>query len=1023
MLLLMTLLPFGMWAQNYDLWVNGIQVTEDNRNDVTSAENNNGDPQVTYNPETFTLILDNATLTGTDIYHAGILSGLNSLTISIKGENTIVPNDSCTAIRANAEGAQTLTIVKGSDNCSLSLNSSRPIRDFNALTLTGVHWNWGEDYTYGIGNFGYGNGYGLIGATGGEADNVTLSDEALYPPSMFIAGMELGFEYDNGNKLFYAIDYADTSLEDVAETELNIQEPFVTLLGPCTVTAYTQNGDFKSTTVKGKLFGLSETSLSTVLGKVSTLQAPTLQPSIEDSDGLTCQFSSSAVADFSNIATINEETGEITVNGAGSVSFAVNITDKSQETICTVLNQNDLTFTLTVADGYPIQINNGETLIQITEENRKHVLGENNTTVQFDGKNTLILNGANIAGITIESTDLLPSGLNVYLKGNNAISGTYIIDSNGYNDPIPVTFTTNEVTPGNLTFTYVAGAAALNDVDGAFRSVTTSYKNGLTATLDHNMEGNQVVTLSVTLKPIIVAETGENGVTFAGDGDDSNGKGLGEDIQGVGDPESPSEKAVEVNNIYYTLGTGDGYYVDAERDNLKIVALNTKMTGVPNYLPGTAEFLANFKGMTFLLPAGTGTVTVEACTYGGGILNVQIGDDAPVQFTDLTNFTECKVPYVITEPTYVFIYNSAPAASSRTFDDRRAPGRKETTTVGIGGLNISASSVDAVPEPALSPKMLDKSLVATWISGNHVTVNDTDVEDLNDDVFDDLTGGAAASRRAIAPSFITYVDLTGTAIKNKEVDRTALPFSKLNENTFIYMPAGNTIKAGTKNVVIGSVCDEMELKQENQLEVAKNFTALEASLDRTFDTEKTGTIYLPFALKEEKATEMGKFYELTSYDGSTVSMTSVASTKANTPYMFKPAKITLSAEMVDVKKDVPASPTAGGITFKGTYESKSIVSDGSTQYYCFMADGEKDGKFVHVTGTPVTVSPYRAYMVKSGASARDLDVIIDGFATGVSVVKDIRSKMDNVFYDLSGRRVMYPTKGLYIVNGKKVIIK
>ena len=31
--------------------------------------------------------------------------------------------------------------------------------------------------------------------------------------------------------------------------------------------------------------------------------------------------------------------------------------------------------------------------------------------------------------------------------------------------------------------------------------------------------------------------------------------------------------------------------------------------------------------------------------------------------------------------------------------------------------------------------------------------------------------------------------------------------------------------------------------------------------------------------------------------------------------------------------------------------------------------------------------------------------------------------MHNEVYDLSGRRVVQPTKGLYIVNGKKVIIK
>lgn len=123
----MTLLPQSVCGQTtYELWVNGIQVTDDNKDNVTGNENNSGDPQVTYNPGTFTLTLDNATLTGTDINHAGILSGLNALTISIKGANLIEPYDSCTAVRAVAEGAQTLTIANGSDNCSLTLQCDLP---------------------------------------------------------------------------------------------------------------------------------------------------------------------------------------------------------------------------------------------------------------------------------------------------------------------------------------------------------------------------------------------------------------------------------------------------------------------------------------------------------------------------------------------------------------------------------------------------------------------------------------------------------------------------------------------------------------------------------------------------------------------------------------------------------------------------------------------------------------------------------------------------------------------------------
>ena len=46
----------------------------------------------------------------------------------------------------------------------------------------------------------------------------------------------------------------------------------------------------------------------------------------------------------------------------------------------------------------------------------------------------------------------------------------------------------------------------------------------------------------------------------------------------------------------------------------------------------------------------------------------------------------------------------------------------------------------------------------------------------------------------------------------------------------------------------------------------------------------------------------------------------------------------------------------------------------------------------------------------------------DSETTGINTVQSARVN-DNAYYDLSGRRVAQPTKGLYIVNGKKVIIK
>lgn len=58
--------------------------------------------------------------------------------------------------------------------------------------------------------------------------------------------------------------------------------------------------------------------------------------------------------------------------------------------------------------------------------------------------------------------------------------------------------------------------------------------------------------------------------------------------------------------------------------------------------------------------------------------------------------------------------------------------------------------------------------------------------------------------------------------------------------------------------------------------------------------------------------------------------------------------------------------------------------------------------------------------VTSGAPF--LGIEVGGETTGIANV-NVNANADSSWYDLSGRRVAQPTKGLYIVNGKKVIIK
>ena len=95
-----------------------------------------------------------------------------------------------------------------------------------------------------------------------------------------------------------------------------------------------------------------------------------------------------------------------------------------------------------------------------------------------------------------------------------------------------------------------------------------------------------------------------------------------------------------------------------------------------------------------------------------------------------------------------------------------------------------------------------------------------------------------------------------------------------------------------------------------------------------------------------------------------------------------------------------------------------VVGDGSTIY----ALGEKSGVvgFVKVKNG-VTIPSGKAYLVIP-VGAHDF-IGFDGDVTGVNEVKDQKKEGRSEYFNLAGQRVAQPTKGLYIVNGKKVILK
>ena len=78
----------------------------------------------------------------------------------------------------------------------------------------------------------------------------------------------------------------------------------------------------------------------------------------------------------------------------------------------------------------------------------------------------------------------------------------------------------------------------------------------------------------------------------------------------------------------------------------------------------------------------------------------------------------------------------------------------------------------------------------------------------------------------------------------------------------------------------------------------------------------------------------------------------------------------------------------------------------------------------YVASNNVTIPAGKAYLDATGVETSRLSIVFDdNETTGISLTENSELRTENAVYDLQGRRVMNAQKGLYIVNGKKVVIK
>jgi len=270
-----------------------------------------------------------------------------------------------------------------------------------------------------------------------------------------------------------------------------------------------------------------------------------------------------------------------------------------------------------------------------------------------------------------------------------------------------------------------------------------------------------------------------------------------------------------------------------------------------------------------------------------------------------------------------------------------------------------------------------------------------------------MIGGANESKIIVKESAdgTIFTDVEELTISGKQNDILSLETSNIFDTSSRWVRfefnkgSGSNVGVGPISIAIPVPADPTTSGEETYLTTSDNMAGWRAFYDASYSYSVDGNTKVYVADADPV--------------GTTITLKAIDGIPANVPVILHTSSSADSYKMTLTKKTV--SP------YSYTGDNNLIWTSSAVSEKYRLGFGASGVGFYPYSGTPASGAVI--LNVSSGAGARELTIGFEDEATGVA---DVRGKMAvgrNDIYNLNGQKVLNPTKGLYIVNGKKVIIK